>query len=545
MSSIEQIPKAGGAWADYVRELGSLADWDPAPYTAVGEDLRVAIDDRNDPGAWLAFAGTAARAAWQSLPEDLREQLRDLVENLVLDGLSNIGAAVGQAGAAAVGSVGEILPVIGAVIQPLIDFVVSVVKTAKAMEDIREYEAATHRQWRRYQTLQQLGDPAQWVFSVTQVRNYTARAGKEWRRRPCLRSGYGADRIFTGKLGAPDVGSCDKGVLYSCPAIYRSNDYEDCTPKYPEDAGKECVRVAGFSALFWPFWSPSYAPEPMQLVTKHADPNALLLTRQIALLSNPSINLRVPGQHVLDVATTFVNWYFRQLEIYAPPGQRFGLLKINNEGFAPGTQVADRLTIDARKIPDFVPTGPERNKFYFDDAGLIRAYDYAGVDPADWGVRAAGGGAPQNLAISVAQYNAVVGNTLAFFTARANFLRSGSVMSALVREFGTPSFAPDVRAAMDYSAAYGSMLPPVSTIARGPGLGGMLTGAPGGPGPGGPGLGGTLTGVPAGPGPGVPDATRGLSRGQAAAIAGAVALLAAWRGPELVAAIYQRLRERR
>jgi hypothetical protein len=392
---------------------------------------------------------------------------------------------------------------------------------------------------RRFATLLELSSPNDWVFGIAQTLNYTARAGNEWRRRPCFRSGYIADRMFTGELGLPDSGSCNKGVLYDCPPIYRSNNYEDCWPKDSDDAGKECIRRTGFSALYWPFWCPAYPAAPMTIYMSGNDPNELLMARQMALLSNPDANLQVNENHVLDVADTFVEWYLDQLEVYAPPGARYGLLAIDSSGSAPGTAVKDRLTIDEEQRVDWAPAPSDRNKFYFDRYGMIRAYDFAGVDPASWGVRAAGG--VDQLAVSVASYNAVVGNTYAFFTARTSFLRNGPIMNALVREYGANRYSSSVRPAVQYAADVGKMLPHPSQIARP--QGGTL---------------GDLAAAPFQPPARMPkdhgeppDRLKhaplwpnrfALSRPQAAGIALGVGLLAAWQGPRLVEWISRKLR---
>lgn len=220
------------------------------------------------------------------------------------------------------------------------------------------------------------------------------------------------------------------------------------------------------SALFYPFWSPAYpdateVPERARLTGGFGETggkktytpvtaNSLLITRQMALLTSPSVNLRAEAGRLLKFRDRFVAWFLRSTgrERVRPIGR--------NHIFERGGRI---LSIDASEKSDFVPSLDAPNQFYIDGDGLIQAY--RPVDLTKWGVLATRGPhTPKDAAVSIAQYNTVVSATLAFMSARANFLRNGPMMKVLLVDFDIKTFDRKVRAAMEYSASVGKMLPP-------------------------------------------------------------------------------------
>jgi hypothetical protein len=126
------------------------------------------------------------------------------------------------------------------------------------------------------------------------------------------------------------------------------------------------------------------------------------------------------------------------------------------------------MQVDKRKRSDFFPSKSDRNRFYFGNDGLI--YAYGDDDTNLYGIPAkTGPQSPKDVAVSIAQYNTVMSATLAFMSARGNFLRNGPVMKALLKDFNVNQFDPGVRDAMKYSRDVGKMLPPLMATEGVPG----------------------------------------------------------------------------
>lgn len=456
---IPGAPDGGGALADYLWTVSDEIGWIPEELSAVGKDLQEAIENRNDPATWVAFAARTLQTVWELLPEEIRDQAREALANLIELGLDRVANIAATAASAAASGVATAIPIIGQIIESVVILIELFAKAHKTFESEKEHFSSLEKLAGIYRTIQ-TNDPDKMVYSIDRIENYIDYYKGVWRLRPSLARASGpADTMFLGISAPSDKGYWNKGVELKCPpgAFF---DFDDCTLKRSSDQKNIAQRYTGVSSLFYPFWSSAYPDMPTIKLevpgTEKIDPNRLLASQQFALLTSPSVNLRVNAKRLLDIRDTFKSFFFLQAEKYAPPGAQFGLLRVNGEHLAPGTAVADRLTIAPTQEENYVPTQGRKDKFYIDKDGLIQPYPGSGADPRKWGIRAVRGPqTPQGTAITVSQYNAVIGATLAFMSARANFLRDGPTMKALVIDYGTTSFDPGVRAALQYSADVG------------------------------------------------------------------------------------------
>lgn len=457
---IPGAPDYGGALAEYLTDYQGEIGW--IPPTVDPELLFDSLSDldRNDPATWVAFAGASLQTIWAALPQDVRTEVRAALQVVIDQAIQGIGEISANAAAAAARDISGALPFIGAIIEALVALIKGIADVRKNFESQRELTSAQWEWAARYKTVQQ-DDPNRMVFISTLVQNYLHYDSPKWYLRPCFaRSGGASDSMMVPGAGLPDKGSCSKGVRMDCPGGTTGGFFDEDECEFHDDNAKVCERDLGLSSLFYPFWSPAY-PDRSTIGYQEGmlSPDQLMVEQQFALLSSPAINLQVNADRLLEIRDRFVKFFFGQVKAYAPPGAKFGLLKITN-GKAPGTPVGSRLIIAPEEEKNYAEYQDRLDKFYLDENGMIQVYKGANASLDEWGVRAVRGPqTPKFAAISAAQYNAVVGSTLAFMSARAHFLRRGSSMKALLHDFGAQAFDPNVWDAMEYAAAVGTTLP--------------------------------------------------------------------------------------
>lgn len=476
------MPDGGGPLAAYLSSVEREIGWIPEANSPIGRDLAEVLEFDNDPAAWVGFAARTLYDVWESLPAEIRQEAQTALLQLAQEGINALGDVAQLAVSSALSNIADVLPFIGAIIDALLVVINKIIEFHKEMESEKEDMAALEHYGAVLNTIRQneaadsSKDIAQraaadaLVFARDRVENYLDYSDSEWRKRPCFtRSSGAADLMFVSSSGPSDSGYCTKGLRYNCPLIAPFME-SDCSIDPKSGSSSDlCERYLGISALFFPFWSPAYPDIPYITIRpvkgvdfSDVNGNTVLAEQQFALLSSPSVNLRVDAQRLLDIRDRFREFFFNQAKMYAPSGHDFGLLQIDEDGIAPGTAVKDRITIDAAPEKEYLPTVDRKDLLYIDRDGLIRIYEGAQV-PVDlnkWGIRAKRGPqSPTNVAISVAQYNTVVGATLAFMSARANFLRNGLMMKALLQDNGPGAFDPAVRDAMEYAASIGATIP--------------------------------------------------------------------------------------
>lgn len=465
-------------YSDHWREIG----WMPNAEGAISKDIQKALDgDRNDPATWVAFAAKTMQTVWQSLPDDMRQAAQVALGDLIQLGLQNVGTLATNAIASAGSSIGNVIPLIGAIIEGLIVMIQGFVKLAKEVESDREDTAAGHYMDSTRWTVQRHEHPSSWIVKKSRVINYLDRYDGKWRLRPSFtRSGGASDLMFSDTKGAGDKGGCGIGIWMKCGTKSFVTS-ADCHKRYDHDVA--CTRYLMISALFYPFWSPAYPDKTSveeqarrtggwgetggKKIYTPVTANSILISRQMALLTSPSVNFRAGEKRLLRARDQFREWFFRMSNAFAPDraGQApkpefFGVLPIGHNHIMQRVPMDERLSIDWNAEPD-LPPAKAQNQFYFDDDGLIQAYTDA--DVTKWGIVARPGPhTPKDAAISIAQYNTVMSATLAFMSARANFLRNGPMMKKLLADFDLKDFDDEVQSAMEYSASVGKMLPPPS-----------------------------------------------------------------------------------
>ena len=455
----------------YFGEINDLTGFNPEVIKEAGDAVMKAVNKRNDPTSWMAYAGTAIKQAWSALPKEIRQQMYNAINDV-------IQAALEQAEfiSSAMSEVAEnmnALPIIGAIIGAVIKLIGEIVSAVKSTQAVNKGISGYHQAMRMSLTFDSYPDPRDWVFKSMKLENYTqyvkSRKQGNWSRQPCFRrAGLATNRMFAAKVGVPDVGKCGhkKGVKMKCPQK-RDFGYEDCDRFYKRQSKNPsswCRRHLGISALFYPYWSPTYAAEPINnsYVGTDADPNGILMGRQTMLLTDPYSNLRVVSAELLDMSDRFIAFWRHAMETFAVNGKK-ALLRIDENGNAPGTDKADRYTIDEQRDPNYTGSQSLMNRFYFDTDGRIVPYPGMKAGVNEWGIRVSGGAhrgtGGGSLAVSVGAYNAVITNTLAFFTARSNMLRNGNRMRGLLMDHAKGDLDPAVRAAVQYAADKGGMLP--------------------------------------------------------------------------------------
>lgn len=458
---IPGAPYGGGELAAYLSDYEGEIGW--MPPTPDPERLLESISelDRNDPASWVAFAGASLQTIWDALPAEVRSEVWDALQDLVDRAIAEVPDIVANAVASAASDAAEAIPFIGAIIKALVIVIKSIVDVHENFESQRDQTSSQWKWAARYDTVRQ-DHPDEMVFKTTYVRNYLDYRSPRWYLRPCFgRSSGNANLMLVPSPGPKDTGSgCKDGVRMDCPGGAAGGffDEEDCD--FHDKDAKPCDRSLGLSSLFYPFWSPAYPDVRSIGGSEGLSPDQLMIEQQFALLSSPSVNLRVNADRLLEIRDRFVDHFFGQSKMAAPPGAEFGLVKVNAKGIAPGTAVKDRLTIAPEREEDYAPYADRPDKFYLDEFGLIHAYPGADASLDSWGVRATRGPqTPKMAAVTAAQYNAVVSSTLAFMSARSNFLRQGPIMKALLHDFDPYDFDPNVIAAMQYAADVGGSMP--------------------------------------------------------------------------------------
>ncbi len=455
----------------YYAKIDDLTGFNPAIVKATSAAAMAAVESRNDPTAWLAYAGEAIKQAWSGLPSDLRRDMHEALNDIIDAALEQADWVVDALGEAAEAT--SVAPIIGQFIEAAIVIIKMVVETKRGLQASHRSLSRDHKALRMNLTFDDYSDPRDWVFKSMKLKNYTQYVGSRkqgnWSRQPCFRrAGLGTDRMFTNNAGAPDVGKCGHkgGVKMYCDSR-REIGYEDCRRYYKDEKKNPpdyCTRYLGISALFYPYWSPAYAVVPIEsaFLGEGSDPNAILMARQMMLLTDTYANLRVEGKDLLKMVDRFVTFWRNQLDIFAVDGKK-ALLRIDDEGNAPGTLREDRYTIDDKEDPNYTGSLSLKNRFYFDSDGRILPYPGMKADVSEWGIRTKGGnGAGTDggiLAVSVGAYNTVITSTMAFFTARSNMLRNGARMKGLLMDHKKSDLDPKVQAAVQYSADEGRMLP--------------------------------------------------------------------------------------
>lgn len=473
-----KLPDNGGGYKDYLSKIDGLINYQPymSMSDSVRSDIENLIKNKNDGKAWLTFAASSILESWKALPKGVRDDAMDAAYKLLDDALNDIGSIVEDAIGATATTIGEAVPIIGTIVKAVVDLVLKIYEAHVLLNKSEEAYSLVERDDAMSLTIGKYKDPNEWILHQMKVENYLEwkgyRVGKgDWDLRPCFgRNSEESWLMFNEVGGQPDSGSCG-GVPYKCDIDM------NCEPNPKSGEGKDCVRYLGISSLYFPFWSPSYPSIPVvrpaldskDLVFDYSysyyDMNRILIERQMALLTVPAVNLKVDGEMVQRFADRFKVYWDSSYK-------QFGntLLKIDKHGNAISTAKKDRVTIDVRFDENNAPSSSNKRKFYYDKDGLIQPYSGSGADVSEWGIRAKGGKYGDDyVGISAGSYNAVIGNTLAFFSARANFLRNGLVMKGMLQDYNVNTFWPDVRSAIQYSANYGKMLPTAQAILQQPG----------------------------------------------------------------------------
>ena len=389
--------------------------------------------------------------AWQALPEEIRAEALQAVQDLIDLGLAQIPAIANGMASAVASGIGDAVPIIGALVEAVIEAIMAFVRAKKITEQHREDIAKLNRWKAQMDTLFNYPDPEDWVFKQMRCENWLDHIeGKEWREKPAFsRSSAGDAQLpFRSTKGLPDSGSCGTGLRWKCTGVWAPFDCE------VDSDGEPCRRWTSVSALFYPYWSPSYAALPIpDKVGMTTDPNDLLIARQFALLSLPDANLRVDLHKAKLMALRFHNWFMDR-------AKKVGLSRVNTDGIAIPTLPDDRLLVEPDEIENYVPSQSDRRRFFVGEDSLIQTHPGADAIAADWGVPAEEGPqTPQNLMVTVAQHNTVVGSVLALVAARAAMLRRGPIMAALIQDHGIKAYDPRARAAMTYAAEVGTSIP--------------------------------------------------------------------------------------
>ncbi len=466
---IKGAPNKGGALARYLSNNSAEIGWIPDASSTVSKQITAALDgESNDPAAWISYGATALQRVWDAFPADARNAMRDQFSKLVARGLQGVGA-ISDSIQGALSSSTNAVPIIGAIIEGVIQLVFGFISIAKASEDTKKQTAAARFMDATRYTVERYEHPNSWVLKKSKVTNYLNRKDRDWWIKPSFsRSGGASDLMFTTRAGVGDKGKCGgNGVEVRCGTKTRPYS-SDCSKRDKDET--YCTRYVMISALFFPFWSTAYPDkdaitekkiETNQNMTgrgtfeaKKVTANSLLIARQMALLSSPSVNLRVEARRLIRFRDRFEKWFLGQ-SLQFGQGKVMKVLPVGkNRKVVRGKGT---LTIDAAKRSD-LPGKNDANQFYLDDDGLIQTYR-PDVDRTAWGLVAKRGPqTPDDVAITVAQFNTVLGATLAFMSARANFLRNGPIMKVLLKDFKLKDFDPRVRDAMKYAAETNKML---------------------------------------------------------------------------------------
>ena len=458
----------------YLNGLGTTAAFYDFGIAETEVEATQAVIDRNDPSAWVQYGLTAMTKGWQSLGtgNPAVAALVDLVVQALLSVSDTVVSAVGEAISAGFGAI----PILNIIVDALDLVIGEIVRYSKTMTTAqviasRRILAETRIYWFDWYLKD---DPNRWLMLTRPNMNrpkYRGSegdvqpiAGKRWNAAPAWRPTRDQSLLFLSKAGRAPTGKCSVFNSYylRCPAVVGRVNNTGCEKSVrTSDSAEVCESDVTISALFYPWWSPGYPAGLMQVARAYGndpwDPNAALISRQLALLTDPAANLRAHGRDLSRMTSKFVSWWASK--------EQGELYPVNSKGNRTENPDGEFRTIDAKKDPTW--TGAPR--LYYGRDGLIRSYG-GGEDLARWGLfnrdslgRGKDGG---NLAVTAAQYNTIVTMTLAFFTSRANMLRNGNLMRGLVETGQVDELDPQVRAAVRDAAEIGGSNISLSQVAE-------------------------------------------------------------------------------
>ncbi len=454
---------ATGALANYIGGLGSAANFYNFGTAETKIEAAGAVESRNDATAWVSYGLSALAKGWgDSLPagSEATVALIDVLMRSLQTLGATIFATVGESITQGLGGI----PIIGFIVDMLDLAIGEFVKISKLHSDMAVINSRRAlAETRIYWIDKHMDSPRHWLMETHRNMNrpkYRGTAGKvqpvvgkRWNTAPAWRPTRDQSLMFLDDAGRTPTGKCKVFNSYylDCEVfIGRVTEY-DCEKSYrTKDSAEYCVSDVTISALFFPWWSPGYPAGPMQVARAYGndpwDPNASLIGRQLALLSDPGSNLRARGRELSRMTAKFVAWWGSKENGEVYPVTEKG----NVKGYGPDEE-RPFLVVDEEH--DEAWTGLAR--LYYDRSGLIRSYG-GGEDLSRWGLfnrdslgRGKDGG---NLAVTVGQYNTIVAMTLAFYTARANMLRNGYLMRGLVERGEVDELDPDVRDAVREAA---------------------------------------------------------------------------------------------
>jgi hypothetical protein len=436
------------AWDTYAGTLAVWGDW--APDTTSGRDLLLEARESPTTANVARQAVEQLRVTYSTLPPEVRGAVMDALR-LVSERISEGMEALEMLGDA---------PIVGWVVAG-IQVVVQIQQGFAGVADVKRsasnYEHGNGQWSTAYQAAGQGG-----TYEIVRCKEYAQfvryRLGGDFDRKPCFtRRGGERDGIFMGTPSPPDnPGKCKKQMG------------RDAGDSYGPFEGNKCGRRLGISALFWPWWSAAYAPMLLPRwqgsppgasfqAGPSEDTNALLAGVQMGLLSDPRKNLAHSFWDVTNKSDRFLAWFMARADL---GGVLAGVMPLDSDYFVEPSGV--RKTIDAARDLGHVSSPDAKSFWYFDTAGVVRAYpDQEGSRLDRWGV-ALPPGDPEGLGVSLGQYNAVVSARAGFAQRRLATLRNVSLVKAAVAELGLVGIDPPARAAVEYASGLSStagMLP--------------------------------------------------------------------------------------
>lgn len=439
----------------YLAGLTAWTGWEPP--TVRGELERVAGRQ-----AWAVRGIGVLEQAWRSLPGELRTQVLARLRDAAGDVISGATAGLGKYSNAfqnagfsdAAGSAGVIVAV-------LAYFVESASKGIRGAQAAAERESQAWHLWKQAETLERYVQPTNWVADGMPVSLYPwyYKERSLWRAKPA----FSVNTHWWGEtfgLDIPDPsGWCDAGVdlipSSTGDALFPDSDLTYATKSATEN---KCSGYVAISHLFFPWWKvdtlgPIPVPEdiekapPPQIpadfiarwgVTNCRDigggqqvcdwippnPNLLLVSRQLALLSDPATNLRAGGSRV------------RSAYFAAKARLRAAMRDAGIE-------------VDASKVPGKEAAQDPTPDLFYDAEGFLQ--HYKGRDLAAIQLPAPNGGGVR-LGLPLSAYNTARSAALGFFRARARFLADGPVMAQLLKDRPIEKYDSEARDAMKAAA---------------------------------------------------------------------------------------------
>lgn len=449
----------------YFEEIGDLANFD------IGEPTQL-LAEFGDYKSWAAFASASLIEAWNSLPP----QVRQAVRQALFDAYEQIVAASGglpptqfQEALGGLAGMTEMLGVIGMLLEAAVDLVDGLVKVGKAVDHVNLVQAIYDRNVQQQRVFQSASDP---FYQIVPNRNYIhyRNAVPHWHARPCISPPTRQEtEMFGMRPGMKAKGNCNRRMRKEWDIGEIFNEIDEPMGAFagfkPVGPGPYCKSEVAFSSIFFPFWSPNHPSVPVTWVQpKEAfeamhkigqwdlgkllkfappgvDPNRTLVARQSALLADAKTNLSADGKRLRKLHDAFKDWYLPRvlMGVYGTKGdQRVDESK--------GPYDIDLVEDKGKHV---VASGPE---FYFGKNGLIRSYGDRD-DLAKFGV--VGPKGRPEICMTLANYNTVRSMTMAFFTARASMLQNAVAVEALLDAYGAKAFDPEVRPVMTAMAKQG------------------------------------------------------------------------------------------